>query len=153
MNNHGAYRIEKSDLDNRLHKYNGFEFECIIANLFNAKGYYIRKGYNGIDHNWGLYNESQVRDDGVDILIEDAGDNYVVQCKHYETNKIGSPEIRDLIGACIIENIEHGKFVTTSSFTDGAINTMEKAANAGIDIELWNWNRLKKELVEHLLAD
>lgn len=53
-------------------------------------------------------------------------DRIYLQAKHW-TKKVGAPEIRDFIGALVIHNSSKGIFLTTSDFTEEALQTKQKS--------------------------
>ena len=159
MTNKGFYEIEKTDLENRFEQFQGgrfgekgFAFECIIGNLFSAMGYQIETGYDGKKWLWERYNGRQRGDKGVDLLVEKNGIKTIIQCKHYCGKTVGVQEILELIGTC--KKLRNAKrlFITTSSFSKEACDEYRDAVNDGVDIELWDWNKLRLQIEKHLLC-
>jgi restriction endonuclease Mrr len=105
--NYLVYQNQADSLD-ELRRLKPKDFENHIAYIFKEMGYKVRRtGKSG--------------DAGIDIEASKDGKLVVVQCKRYaETNRVGSPEIRNFIGAITIQSADHGYFVTTSSFTRSA---------------------------------
>ena len=159
MTNRGFYKIDERDLYDRFENFQGgdfgrkgFAFECIVGNLFSAKNYRIETGYDGEKWYWNKYNGRQRGDKGVDLLVEKDGIKTIIQCKHYDINTVvGAEEIRELLGTC--KKLHNAKrlFITTSSFSSDACNEYRNAVNSGVDIELWDWNKLRLQIEEHLL--
>jgi hypothetical protein len=106
------------------------EFEVLVAELFEKMG-----------GKCTLTPPS--RDGGKDIIVELTNIKYYIECKLFSReNKVGRPLIQKLAGVIATEKTK-GLFVTTSSYTEGAI---EYAAKAGI--ELWNFNKLAELIAE-----
>lgn len=159
--NRGFYKINRSDLDDRLWRFQrdntygekGFALECVVANLFSAKNYWILKGYN-VKKDDGRYYGSQVKDVGIDILVQNGGGKHtVVQCKHYDKTSVGGPDICQLLGSCLVEGTTHGIFVTTSRFTRQCWDIRRQMTNCGYNLDLWDWEFLRCELSDNLLPE
>ena len=70
-------------------------------------------------------------DNGVDgIIPEDALglDKIYIQAKRYTDSPVSKPEIHKFIGALDEQKASKGVFITTSKFTSGAKETVEKAS-------------------------
>lgn len=109
-------------------------FEKHIAHLFQEMGY-------------SAYTTARTGDDGIDVIATRNGSTVVVQCKKYAAkNKVGSPQIRNFIGAMELKHATQGYFVTTSSFTEPAKQTAAKKQNLtlieGVKIIEW-WQKYK----------
>lgn len=94
-------------------------FEEYIAKIYSYMGYQteVTKGSN---------------DGGKDIVMTKDGAKYVVEVKLYGNyDKIGREKIQKLHSAQIVEGADYAIFVTTSSFTDPAI---EYARNVGMTL-------------------
>ena len=158
--NEGFYRICKLDLDDRLGKFKhdtkygreGFALECVVANLFSAKGYWIRVGYNASGEG-GRYSGGQSADMGVDLLVEKSGQKTVVQCKHYDRVPVRGPDVCQLLGSCLVVGATRGIFVTTSGFTKQCEQIRQLTLDRGYGLCLWDWERLRRELDENLLNE
>lgn len=89
-------------------------FEKYVADLYSKLGYetHTTKGSN---------------DGGKDIVMYKDGECHVVEVKLYATNnKIGREKIQKLHSAMIDTNAQHAIYVTTSEFTQPAIEYAEK---------------------------
>lgn len=94
-------------------------FEEYIAKIYSYMGYQteVTKGSN---------------DGGKDIIMTKDGAKYVVEVKLYGNyDKIGREKIQKLHSAQIVEGADYAIFVTTSSFTEPAI---EYANNVGMTL-------------------
>lgn len=158
--NKGFYRICESDLGGRLGRFKrdakygreGFALECIVANLFGAKGYWIQIGYNASDGG-GKYGGSQSADMGIDLLVEKDGQKTVVQCKHYDRAPVRGSEVCQLLGSCLVAGATCGIFVTTSRFTKQCEYIRQLTLDRGYELHLWDWERLRRELDKTLLNE
>ena len=109
-------------------------------------------------------------DDGTDIEIEQQGDsnlaNEIIDCKNYswdEINQRGTkgtrPNVRSVIGALMTSDLTTGKgnakgigtLLVTSSFTDGALASMEKFNEinelTGYRMRCWTFENEFKQLL------
>ncbi|WP_055483796.1 restriction endonuclease [Sphaerimonospora mesophila] len=95
-------RLEKAD------RMTGSQFEALIEALLQRDGFHKvhRIGGSG--------------DGGVDIVaVASTGERFVVQCKRW-AKSVGSPEIRNLLGALHAYPGHRGVLVTTADFTGPA---------------------------------
>ena len=154
--------IYESDLRDRLGRFKrdttrygqkGRALECVVANLFSAKGYWIRVGYNASDWSGGRYGGDQSADMGIDLLVAKDGQKTVVQCKHYDRTPVRGPDVCQLLGSCLVAGVTRGIFVTTSKFTEQCREICRLALNMGHELSLWDWETLRCELHEHLLHE
>jgi len=118
-------------------------FEELIVQLFVAMGYggsaeitanrLGRSGDNGVD---GVINQDAL---GVDQIF--------LQAKRYAaTNTVGAGEIRDFFGALNIAKATKGIFVTTSSFSPSAKQTVQ---DLGSRIVLVDGSQLALLMIKH----
>jgi len=84
-------------------------------------------------------------DGGIDIIVEQNGEIFGVQVKRYN-RRISLSQIREFIGALVVNRLPKGVFVTTSSFQRGARNLVSEALQADIKIELIDGDALFSEL-------
>jgi restriction system protein len=72
----------------------------------------------------GLTTRSQSHgaDGGVDIWLESKHMDQprIVQCKHWQGRPVGVKEMREFLGVMTANKLQHGTFVTSSTFTDDA---------------------------------
>ncbi|MGI6013701.1 MAG: restriction endonuclease [Oscillospiraceae bacterium] len=102
-----------------MERYNPYEFEHFIADLFELYGFHTRV-------------TRATNDGGIDIEMRKDEETYVVEVKQYsENNKIGRDKIQKLDSAARHAQADHAIFVTTSSFT---IPAMEYADELEIDL-------------------
>jgi len=119
---------------NYIHHYSFKDFEVKIKNLFEKKGFNCEYNPNKFDI-------------GYDIFIKNyfENKNALIECKKYDLNKKVSLEtVIQLLQELNLKNIDIGLIITTSTFTNSAIefakNLKEKK------IELWDIARLEKEV-------
>ena len=89
-------------------------FEETVASVFRTLGYRaVVTSYSG--------------DDGIDVILEnDSGTFLGVQVKRYQ-DRIKVSQIRELLGALVINGMTRGIFITTSDFQSGAPRSVELA--------------------------
>jgi restriction system protein len=87
-------------------------FEALVEALFQQSGFRTESQSHGAD-------------EGVDIWLymDSRGPKAVnlVQCKHWQSKRVGVDKVRELAGVLANKNIPQGQFVTSSSFTPDAI--------------------------------
>ncbi|WP_150303326.1 restriction endonuclease [Pseudomonas saliphila] len=111
------------------------QFEQLIGEAFRRQGYNITEtGGNGPDG-------------GIDLILRKGGEKYLVQCKHWRSQKVGVPVVREFFGAMAVEGAAGGFVVTSGQFTDAA-----KAFASGRNIQLIDGARLKPWLAQRHAA-
>ncbi len=118
---------------NFIHHYSHKDFEIKIKNLFEHKGYSCEYNRNKLDI-------------GYDLFIKDFSynKNALIECKKFDTNKKVSIEtVYQLLNELILNKIEIGIIITTSTFTNSAIEFAKKIEEK--EILLWDLNKLKEE--------
>lgn len=111
-------------------------FEWFVGQYYLSKGYDIKLG-------------SGSRDDGIDVFVESRNKTKAVQVKRYRPDKtIGSPTVRETIGAAEQKGIEEAVIITTGSFTKPAKKAAEETNGNknSISIELINGDDFVSEL-------
>ena len=112
-------RINVTSLDD-LMKMNPYQFERFIGDYFRDCGYVVHQ-------------TKRTNDGGKDLVMYKNGQTYYVECKKYaKSNPVSRPLIQKLVGACHPNNAK-GIFVTTSRFTQGAINEANRSGIQLID--------------------
>lgn len=136
---YGFNEINKSlqfDLLQKLKAMDPYYFEKVILILFKKMGY-------------GDFEEtSKSRDGGIDGIINQDKlgiERIYTQAKRYTDNSVGEKEITNFIGA-MSRDVNKGIFVTTSKFSQSAI---EKAKNASHKIILIDEERLTNLMIEY----
>ena len=59
-------------------------------------------------------------DGGVDIVLRKDAEVVLVQCKHWKTQSVGVPVVRELLGVMTAEQAQRGVVITSGSFTRDA---------------------------------
>lgn len=100
-----------------LHKLSSYEFECVIARMFEKQGFSIEI-------------TPKTRDGGKDIFIAKQGLAsflFYVECKKYAPDKpVGIDIIQRLYGVISAEKANGGFIATTSYFTKSAKNYIQE---------------------------
>lgn len=110
------------ELSYKIDYMDGFEFEEFCYKVFKANGYKAKL-------------TPKTNDGGKDIILKRDNNTIYVECKHYaEENKITVNLIHKLISACTVDNISHGIFITTSSYTSSAVDLKNKSRSLKIDL-------------------
>jgi restriction system protein len=132
-----------ADLLDRVRKAKPDFFEKLIVELLLAMG------YGGTSEEAGRA-LGQTGDDGVDGVIDQdplGVDQIFVQAKRYaEGNNIGAGAIRDFFGALSLKKAQKGIFVTTSAFSQPAIDT---ARGLGSRIVLIDGQQLARLMIRY----
>jgi restriction system protein len=132
-----------ADLLDRVRKANPGFFEKLIVELLLAMG------YGGTSEEAGRA-LGQSGDGGVDGVIDQdplGVDQIFVQAKRYaEGNNIGCGAIRDFFGALSLKKAQKGIFVTTSAFSQPAIET---AQGVGSRIVLIDGEQLARLMIRY----
>lgn len=122
-----------------FNKLNGYMFEDLIASLFKKMGFTVEQ-------------TSLSGDGGIDIIAYNKqpvfSGKYLIQCKNWN-NIVGQPEVRDLYGVVMSEQANKGILITTSHFTEQAIQFADNKNIELIDYDiliklLKNYNLLEK---------
>ena len=84
------------------------EFEELVAEAFRREGYSV------------VENEKAGADGGVDIRLRRNGGLYLVQCKHWNRNRVGVGVIREMCGVMMDEGAAGVVIVCSGRFTRNA---------------------------------
>lgn len=131
------------DILERTRKVTPEFFERLLIDLLLAMGY--GGTGEGAAHALG-----KTGDNGVDGVIDQdplGVDQIYIQAKRYaEGNNVSAGDIRDFFGALNLKRAQKGIFITTSAFTQSAIET---AQNLGNRIVLINGKELAKLMLRY----
>ena len=116
-----SLRIDLRDIENRIMKMNGIEFEEFCEKLFRMDGYKTELTPSS-------------NDNGRDIELKKDGIITFVECKHYKDSKVSSPMINKLVGSCVILGADRAIFITTSGYTKSALNLINRSP---VELERW----------------
>jgi restriction system protein len=120
-------------------------FERLVVRLLTVMGY----GGSLADAGSAL---GRTGDGGIDGEIKEDKlglDRIYIQAKRWGTNNVGSPEVRDFIGALAGKRARKGVLITTSKFSKDAINC---AANLEKNVILVDGDRLSELMFEYGLG-
>jgi restriction system protein len=95
------------------------DFEILVGEYFRRQGY-------GVHNNGG-----GGADGGVDVVLEQGTDCYLVQCKHWRAQRVGVQPVRELYGVMAAHGVAGGFVVTSGHFTEEALRFAD-----GIDLTL-----------------
>lgn len=111
-------KLAEEILENILNKDSRF-FERLVVDLL------LKMGYGEFRPDAGK-TTAPTNDGGIDGIINEDRlglDKIAIQAKRYDkSNKIGTPLLQSFVGALMGKGVTKGVFITTSSFTPGAID-------------------------------
>lgn len=117
---------EQMRLDARLKEQDAWlelspvEFKQGVARLFEREGFIV-------------FVTAQSGDGGIDIELRTDDERRIVQCKRY-SGTVGRPDIQRFYGVLMHEGVEKGYFVTTGTFSVGAVKFSENKPIVLIDM-------------------
>lgn len=118
-------------LENILNN-NPIFFEKLVIDLL------LKMGYGEFRPDAGR-TTSPTNDGGIDGIINEDRlgiDKIAIQAKRYDkSNKVGTPLLQNFVGALVGKGLSKGVFITTSSFTSGAIDYAKNQSIILIDGE------------------
>jgi len=93
---------------NSLNDMSWGEFEELVGEHFRRLGFTVsRKGGAGSDG-------------GIDLILKQNNETYLVQCKQWKTYKVGVQPVREFYGVMASHGATGGYFITSGSFTEEA---------------------------------
>jgi restriction endonuclease Mrr len=124
--------IEDDHIDwQDIQRMNGLDFEDVVANLFNSKGYNARV-------------TSGSGDQGADVVAEKDFEKVVIQAKRYK-GKVSNSAVQEVVASMKHYNADRGLVITNSEFTSSA-----RELASSNEIELWNGGKLKEQIETYL---
>jgi restriction system protein len=103
------------------------EFEMLVGEHFRRQGFQVsRQGGSGPDG-------------GVDLVLKNNSEIYLVQCKQWKAYKVGVQPVRELYGVMASRGAAGGYVVTSGVFTAEA-----QAFAKGLNVELIDGRRLRQ---------
>ena len=102
------------------------DFELLVGEYFRRQGF-------GVTNNGG-----GGADGGVDVVLHNGSDTYLVQCKHWHALRVGVQPVRELYGVMAAYGAAGGFVVTSGDFTEEALRFAD-----GIDLTLINGTTLR----------
>ena len=83
------------------------QFEVLVGEYFRRQGFASMDGGGGLDG-------------GVDVVLKNGADRYLVRCKHWRAMRVDVQAVRDLYGAMAAQHGVGAYIVTSGDFTDEA---------------------------------
>jgi restriction system protein len=103
------------------------EFEMLVGEHFRRQGFQVsRQGGNGPDG-------------GIDIILKNKNETYLVQCKQWKAYKVGVQPVRELYGVMAARGAAGGYVITSGMFTDDAQDFAK-----GLNVELIDGRKLRQ---------
>ncbi len=103
------------------------DFERLVSEYYRRNGFQVtREGGNGPDG-------------GIDLVLRQGNETYLVQCKQWKAYKVGVQPVREFYGVMSSRGVAGGIFVTSGEYTDDA-----KAFAQGLNITLIDGRRLRQ---------
>lgn len=84
------------------------QFELLVGEAFRKQGFRV------------IHGGEVGADGGVDVHLRKDGKQYLVQCKHWKTKRVGVAVIRELYGVIVSSGVAGGFVVTSGEFTEDA---------------------------------
>lgn len=127
------YIVNERDIQNNFSRFEPFEFERLIAKLFEKKGY-----KSSVTQKTGDY--------GIDVIAEAGNEKIAIQVKHWQAS-VGGPDVHKTLGSMMTYGATRAMVITSSDFTNQAYEIQKM----GAPVELWNGSRLRDEFRQYLL--
>jgi restriction system protein len=103
------------------------DFERLVSEYYRRNGFQVsREGGNGPDG-------------GVDLVLRQKSETYLVQCKQWKAYKVGVLPVREFYGVMSARGVAGGYFVTSGKYTEEA-----KTFSQGLNITLIDGRRLRE---------
>ena len=146
-----------SDMDKAYSQIHNKLKEDLYMSIINCDHYYFEKividllinlGYGGSRREAGRA-FSRSKDEGVDGVINEDRlglDKIYVQAKRWAEGTVGRPEIQKFVGALAGKNVKKGIFITTSRFSQDALNYVDHDIG-GFKVVLVN----KEQLIDYMI--
>jgi restriction system protein len=103
------------------------DFERLVSEYYRRNGFQVtREGGNGPDG-------------GIDLVLRQKSETYLVQCKQWKAYKVGVQPVREFYGVMTARGAAGGYFVTSGEYTGEA-----KAFAKGLNITLIDGRKLRE---------
>jgi len=103
------------------------DFERLVSEYYRRKGFQVtREGGNGPDG-------------GIDLILREGGETYLVQCKQWKAYKVGVQPVREFYGVVASRGVAGGYFVTSGEYTNEA-----RAFAKGLNLDLVDGRKLRE---------
>ena len=133
------------DILDQLKNINPYSFESLVTDLV------VNLGYGGLVEDAAFVTKKS-GDGGVDgiVRLDKLGlDKIYIQAKRWTKTAVGSPEIKGFIGSLVTKGANKGIFITTSTFTNDAINVADHEMNSSnISVVLIDGMKLANMMIE-----
>lgn len=103
------------------------EFEILVGEYFRHQGFSVTDNGGG------------GADGGVDVVLKNGADSYLVQCKHWRALRVGVQPVRELYGVMAAHGVAGGFVVTSGDFTEEAVRFAD-----GLALTLINGKTLRR---------
>ena len=133
------------DILQKLIEVDPSRFEHIVVDLL------VKMGYGG-SYKDAAQAIGKTGDEGVDGVINEDRlglDRIYIQAKKWQNRVVGHPVIRDFVGALDFKHADRGILITTSDFTNDAIQSVDKSSKR---IVLINGNQLARLMIENSIG-
>lgn len=100
--------VQGSSSASALNEMSWQEFEMLVGEAFRRKGYTVAENGGG------------GADGGVDLVLRNDSEKFLVQCKQWKAYKVGVTTVRELYGVMAAEGAAGGFVVTSGVFTADA---------------------------------
>lgn len=102
------------------------DFERLVSEYFRRNGFQVsREGGNGPDG-------------GIDLVLRQKSETYLVQCKQWRAYKVGVQPVREFFGVMSSRGVAGGYFVTSGEYTEEA-----KTFAHGLNLTLIDGRKLR----------
>lgn len=103
------------------------DFERLVSEYYRRNGFQVtREGGNGPDG-------------GIDLVLRQKSETYLVQCKQWKAYKVGVQPVREFYGVMSSRGVAGGYFVTSGEYTEEA-----KTFAQGLNLTLIDGRRLRQ---------
>lgn len=103
------------------------DFERLVSEYYRLNGFQVtREGGNGPDG-------------GIDLVLRQGNEKYLVQCKQWKAYKVGVQPVREFYGVMSSRGVAGGYFVTSGEYTEEA-----KTFAQGLNLTLIDGRRLRQ---------
>ena len=127
------YEVDKSDIANGYIRFDPYDFERLIARLFERKGYRAQVTQKSGDY-------------GADVIASTGKETIAIQVKKWQAN-VGGPDVQKTVGSMLMHRATRAMVITTADFTNQAYEIQRM----GSPVELWNGARLADEFRMHMM--
>lgn len=103
------------------------DFERLVSEYYRRNGFQVtREGGNGPDG-------------GIDLVLRQKSETYLVQCKQWKAYKVGVQPVREFYGVMSARGVVGGYFVTSGEYTEEA-----RTFAQGLNLTLIDGRRLRQ---------